>query len=254
MFAAIIFDLGDTLVRFPWDTRSAGKEVGKEMSLFDKLVKVTHDSLVKSGIKVDWPSFHEKYMSVRAEQLEWQKKTLHEYDMDERVSRTLNALGLMVSPDSAVVKKATHDHYASYMNYIEMEKEVPKILQDLRSKRKLGLITNFAHPPAIYGILEKFALKEFFDVILVSREVGWVKPSPKIFEAALSSLNLRSNQCVFVGDDVEADIKGARGVGMKTIFVSKKGSTCQETDATIHHVTELRSVIEKLEKRDHFSR
>nr|MDO8099103.1 HAD family hydrolase [Candidatus Njordarchaeota archaeon] len=247
MFAAIIFDLGDTLVRFPWDVRSVGKEGGMEMSLFDKLVKVTYDSLVKSGIEVDWPSFHEKYMSVRAEQLEWQKKTLHEYDMDDRVSRTLSALGLKISPDSATVKKATDDHYASYTNYIEMEREVPKILQDLRSKRKLGLITNFAHPPSIYKILSKFDLRKFFDVIVVSREVGWVKPSPKIFKAALSSLKMRSSQCVFVGDDAEADIKGAKGVGMKTIFISKKGSTCQEADATIRHITELKSTIQKLE-------
>lgn len=254
MFAAIIFDLGDTLVRFPWDAKSVAREGDKEMSLFDKLVKVTHDSLVKSGIKVDWPSFHEKYMFIRAEQIEWQKKTLHEYDINERVSKTLNALGSKVAPDSAVVRKATDDHYASYMNYIEMEKEVPEILQTLRSKRKLGLITNFAYPPAIHSILKRFGLGEFFDVILISREVGWVKPSPKIFQVALSSLNLRSNQCVFVGDDAEADIKGAKGVGMKTIFVSKKGSTCQEADATIHHVTQLPSAIDKLEKRDHYSR
>jgi putative hydrolase of the HAD superfamily len=248
LFSAVLFDLGNTLIKFPWDARTIGKEASKGVSLFDKLVKVTYDSLVKSGIKIDWPSFHEKYMFVRAEQLEWQKKTLQEYDMYDRVSRALSALGIKISPDSPAVRKATDDHYAGYMDYIEMEKEVPTILRDLHSRRKLGLITNFAHPPSIYNILDKFGLRKLFDVILVSREVGWVKPSPKIFQAALSSLRLKGSQCVFVGDDAEADIGGAKGVGMGTIFLAKKGSTCREANAVIYHISELRSAIKKLEE------
>jgi HAD superfamily hydrolase (TIGR01549 family) len=248
MFRAVIFDLGNTLVMFPWDARSVEKWPSKENSLFVSLVKVIYDSLVKSGVNVDWPSFYEKYMTARAEQWQWQKETLREFDMYERVSRTINALGLKVSPVSAAVRRAVDDHYTAYLSYAEMEKEVPEILQGLRSKRKLGLITNFAHSPTIYRVLEKFGLRKFFDVVLVSREVGWVKPSPKIFRAALSSLKLLSSQCVFIGDDAEADIKGARGVGMKTIFISKEGSMCQEADATISHLTELQSAIEKLEK------
>jgi putative hydrolase of the HAD superfamily len=248
LFSAVLFDLGNTLVKFPWDARTIGKGASQGVLLFDKLVKVTYDSLVKSGIKIDWPLFHEKYISVRAEQLEWQKKTLREYDMYDRVSRTLNALGVKLSPDSSTVRKATDENYASYLDYVEMEKEVPTILQDLRLKRKLGLITNFANPPCIYNILDKFGLRKLFDVILVSREVGWVKPSPKIFQAALSSLRLKGSQCVFVGDDAEADISGAKGVGMRTIFLAKKGSTCKEANAIIYHITELQSAIERLEE------
>jgi len=247
VFGAIIFDLGDTLVKVPWGVRHLEKHSGGEISSFESILRVAHDSLMKSGVSTDWDSFYDKYMTVRAEQLQWQKQTLREYDMGERLSKTLNALGFRVSSDSALVKKALEDQYAVYINQVELEEEVPLVLRDLRSRYRLGLVTNFAYTISIYQILDRFDLRQFFDVIAVSREVGWVKPSPTIFQFALSSLKLRGSQCVFVGDDIEADIKGARGVGMRTVHLSKEGSTCRDADATIHRIRELPRVIRELE-------
>jgi HAD superfamily hydrolase (TIGR01509 family) len=247
MFVAVIFDLGDTLVRVPWDVKHLEKHPGREISKFESILRVAYDSIVKSGVRVDWKSFYDEYMTVRAEQLKWQKQTLREYNMGERLARTLSAFGFKVSPDSALVKRALEDQYAKYINEVELVEGVPSVLRDLRLKYKLGLITNFAYTLSIYKILDKFDIRQFFDVVVVSREVGWIKPSPRIFKVALSALKLESSKCVFVGDDVEADIKGAKGVGMKAILLSRKEGFCKDADATIGCISELPSALDRLE-------
>jgi putative hydrolase of the HAD superfamily len=246
-FAAVIFDLGNTLLKTPFHTYPIEKGSSGEKARFESIVKATYDSLVNSGIKVDWPSFYEKYMIVRAEQLLVQKQTLREYDMNDRLVRTLGALGFKISADSESVKKAIDSHFGFYESYVRADKEAPTILQDLRRAHKLGLVTNFAHPPTIHRLLDKFHLRQFFNEIVISGEVGWVKPSPTIFQLALSTLELKAEECVFVGDDVEADIKGAKGLDMKTILLSEKDLDCLDADAVIHHLGELPSIIDKIE-------
>jgi HAD superfamily hydrolase (TIGR01549 family) len=248
-FAAVIFDLGDTLVKTPWGILLMEKGSSNEVAKFESIVKVTYDSLVKSGIKAEWPFFYEKYMSVRAQQLQVQKQTLKEYNMCERVARTLSALGIDISARSELVKKAIEDHYDSYESYVCEDKEAPTTLRALRARYKLGLITNFAYPPTIYKLLERFRLGQFFDSVVISGEVGWVKPNPKIFQFALSALELKAEQCVFIGDDVEADINGAKGVGMKAILLSQKDLDCPDADAVIRSLGELESAIDEIERR-----
>jgi HAD superfamily hydrolase (TIGR01549 family) len=247
--AAVIFDLGDTLVKTPWGILLMEKGSSNEVAKFESIVKVTYDSLVKSDIKIDWPSFYEKYISVRAHQLQVQKQTLKEYNMCERVASTLSALGINISARSELVKKAIEDHYDSYESYVGADEEASTTLRDLRARYKLGLITNFAYPPTIYKLLDRFHLAQFFDTVVISGEVGWVKPSPKIFRFALSALGLKAEQCVFIGDDLEADIKGAKGVGMKAILLSEKDLSCPGADAVIRNLRELESVIDEMERR-----
>lgn len=69
VIAAVIFDLGDTLVKTPWGITLMERGSAKEIAKFKSTVRVTFDSLVKSGIEIDWPSFYDKYMYIRAEQL-----------------------------------------------------------------------------------------------------------------------------------------------------------------------------------------
>jgi putative hydrolase of the HAD superfamily len=250
LIAAVIFDLGDTLVKTPWGVKLLEKGSSNEIAKFESTVKATFDSLVKSGIETEWHSFYDRYMSVRAKQLELQKADLKEYDMCERVAMTLEALGVNIPSGSKVIKKAIEDNYDSYESYIEIEEDVPRVLKDLKRRYRLGLITNFAYPPTIHKLLSDFHLKHFFDVVVISGEVGWVKPSPRIFESALSRLKLEAEQCIFVGDDTEADIKGASGIGMKTIFISKAGTRCEDADANIKQISEAPLAIEELARRE----
>jgi putative hydrolase of the HAD superfamily len=174
---------------------------------------------------------------------------LREYDMSERVARTLSALGHKISKDSESVKKAIKSHFDSYETYVDVDRDALSLLQGLRLRYKIGLITNFAYAPTIYNLLNRFQLRQFFDDIVISGEVGWVKPSPRIFQVALSALRLKAHECVFVGDEKEADIEGGRGVGMKTILLSEKDTDCPDADTIVRNLADLALVISELENR-----
>jgi putative hydrolase of the HAD superfamily len=71
----------------------------------------------------------------------------------------------------------------------------------------------------IYAGVKKLGINQFFNAILVSEELGWRKPHTKIFEETLRKLGVTAEKTVYVGDSPLEDIKGAKAIGMKTVFV-----------------------------------
>jgi putative hydrolase of the HAD superfamily len=71
----------------------------------------------------------------------------------------------------------------------------------------------------IYASLRKLGINQFFDAVLVSEENGWRKPHKQIFLEALQKLQVTAKEAVFIGDSPLEDIKGAKEIGMKTVFV-----------------------------------
>ena len=63
-------------------------------------------------------------------------------------------------------------------------------------------------------MLHSFGVATHFDALVISSEVGYLKPRKEIFEVALSSLSVRPGDVLHVGDNFRADIVGAVSVGM----------------------------------------
>lgn len=61
------------------------------------------------------------------------------------------------------------------------------------------------------------AVRDLFDDIIISGEVGMAKPQPEIYQLALERLGIEPKEAVFV-DDRESNCEGARAVGMAAIF------------------------------------
>ncbi len=59
--------------------------------------------------------------------------------------------------------------------------------------------------------------RSLFDVLVLSDEVGAVKPQPEIFLRALDQLEVEPPAAMFVGDRLEEDVQGAANVGMTTV-------------------------------------
>ena len=92
----------------------------------------------------------------------------------------------------------------------------------------MALISNFTHAPVIYKSLRKVGLSEFFNVVVVSEEVGWRKPSGRIFQDALNRLQIKACEAIYIGDSPNEDIKGAKQAGLKTVFVPSQFSTLKD--------------------------
>lgn len=67
--------------------------------------------------------------------------------------------------------------------------------------------------------LDITGLTSFFNQIIVSSEVGWRKPHPKIFRRVLELLEVEPTEVVFVGDNPKEDIRGAVDAGMHAVAV-----------------------------------
>ena len=63
-------------------------------------------------------------------------------------------------------------------------------------------------------------LAGLFDVEIFSCDAGCAKPEPEIFHACLEALALPAAQCVFAGDGGSDELRGAKAVGLRTVFVS----------------------------------
>jgi putative hydrolase of the HAD superfamily len=105
-----------------------------------------------------------------------------------------------------------------YVNNAMLMEDALQILEYCKTKYKIGLITNGKNVIQ-YGKIDKLNLREYFDTIVVSEEAGVKKPNKLIFENALKNLNLRPEECIYIGDHPINDIDGADKAGMKTIWI-----------------------------------
>lgn len=84
------------------------------------------------------------------------------------------------------------------------------MLKQLRKNYLLAIITN-GPSNAQWEKIKKLGLNmgksSLFDCILVSADLPWEKPDPRIFLAAASYLGVAPNSCIMVGDKIETDIQ-----------------------------------------------
>lgn len=71
-------------------------------------------------------------------------------------------------------------------------------------------------------ILEDLGIAGFFETIVMSEELGVEKPDPTIFQEALERVDVAPEKCVHTGDMIEADVKGARSVGITPVWLDRQ--------------------------------
>src|SRR5690606_35437931 len=92
----------------------------------------------------------------------------------------------------------------------------------LGEKYNLHLISN-GFKEACETNLEKSNLKKYFKHVFISEVIGVNKPDPKIFRFALETAAARAEASLMVGDNLDADIRGAMNAGIDAIFFNPNG-------------------------------
>jgi putative hydrolase of the HAD superfamily len=108
---------------------------------------------------------------------------------------------------------------------------------------RLGLITNGASAGQ-WAKIERFALAAHFDYIGIEGEVGFGKPHPGAYRAALTSLHATPDETWMVGDNLEWDVAGAQAVGIFGIWLDKAGAglpmdSATQPDRIVRSISEL---------------
>jgi putative hydrolase of the HAD superfamily len=233
---AVLFDLFDTLMLIEHDH-----------AFYRPSLRRAHEFLVQNGVDASFDVFEDAYVAARDALYAEADARMEEPHFNLRVANALRSLGYDFDVSSGVVRGATLAFCKEFMRYVRVDENAKDVLSELRGKCKLGIVSNFAIPECVFRLLQKHGMDMFFDVVVVSGAVNKRKPSPEIFQKALGKLGVGASEAVFVGDTVDADIQGAKSVGMKTIFLERRSQKEAERiypDQTIKNLNELMPAIE----------
>jgi putative hydrolase of the HAD superfamily len=202
--AAVLFDWGDTLMRFAYDEAlvEAGHRAGLATLDRDELPEVERVAA----------HFRERY-----EPFFWTPGTVEELEYPSLVRQLLGDFGIEVS-DEELTRFLEAEH-AAWDPARQLAAHTHALLEALRGRGlKLGLVSNAFDPGwLLHRDLEQMGLAERLDFSVFSSEVGKRKPHPAIFERALEALGVAAEDTVFVGDRLYEDVGGAGELGMTTV-------------------------------------
>jgi putative hydrolase of the HAD superfamily len=107
--------------------------------------------------------------------------------------------------------EVAYEHFAE-SGVWQLYPEVPEVLEQLRSRFELAVISNF--DGRLRFILEHLGISKYFRNVFISSELGADKPDPEIFRRAVTIMNLKADEVLHVGDDPERDWKAAAAAGL----------------------------------------
>jgi putative hydrolase of the HAD superfamily len=199
---AVLFDWGGTLMEDDWSDEIALEGHAAGIGALSREGLPTAQGFTRYLAEHDAALFPggEDEIDIAA--------VMHRSFADQGVDLTDNDVRLFL--------QSTHDVWASYYS---LAASTHALLEALRNRGlRLALVSNTASPEwLLRPVLEQQGLVERVDAIVLSSGVGKRKPHPAIFERALSELDVRSDEALFVGDRLDADVFGASRVGMRTV-------------------------------------
>ncbi len=131
------------------------------------------------------------------------------------------------------------DAFITARNQVELYADVLPALEQLRTRYRLFTASNGN------ADIGKIGLGHFFERTVHARHVGALKPDPAIFRKVIEGTDLQAHEVVYVGDDPELDVEGARGAGMQAIWIDREGAQWPAQIAPPAHT--VRSLTELLE-------
>ncbi len=150
--------------------------------------------------------------------------------------------GLTTLPPSRTFFDDLYDRFAQPGAWRVFDDVLPTL--DLLASRglKLGVISNWDE--RVRPLLQQLRLADFFDVIVVSCEVGFPKPSPVIFQHATEKLALAPETILHVGDSVDTDLHGARAAGFQAVELRRAGA--EPGEGQIRSLSDLEITLDAL--------
>ena len=226
----LFFDLDHTL----WDFEANAKETLKYLYALN--------TLKERGVN-DFDLFFKQYC-FHNEQL-WKRYTNGTIKQDElRWKRMWLTLLDFKIADQELSKKISVEFLNELPNRKNLFPYTTEILDYLLSKNYvLHLITN-GFESIQHNKLSNSNLTKYFKEVITSEKANSLKPNKEIFEFALKVSGASLHESIMIGDNIDADIKGAINAGMDTVFVNHLHI---ETDVkptyTIHHLKEMEEIF-----------
>jgi putative hydrolase of the HAD superfamily len=231
---AVLFDYGNTLIQFSRPQ-----------------VHACDDALGEALERLFGPVDRVRLKEIRdADRVAPYRNGLRERGLAEMTTRLVEGLyGRQPGPDEiAVLVRARFD---AVVQAIVAPGHVPGLLERVGRRYRLGLVSNYPDAEAIRTSLGRLNLARHFESVVISADVGRVKPHPLPFTTCLDGLGVVPAEVLYVGDNWLADVQGAKRLGMQVVrtiqyeapehFDPQPGDS--EPDGVIEHLSELPALL-----------
>lgn len=225
----IFFDLDHTL----WDFDANAEETLRELYQIYQVRYLSHrseqdflDIYVKNNAEM-WKLYRQNKITKDVLRSKRFVDTFREMEVDEdEIPHNIWEKYLEICPTKTILIPGARD-----------------LLDYLAGKYELHLITNgFAEVQR--RKLDHSDLGKYFESLTISEEVGVQKPHPLVFETALKNAGSNLKTSHYVGDNLEADVKGAINSGWKAYWYTQDASAFSHDECRpIHHLSELKEIF-----------
>lgn len=155
----------------------------------------------------------------------WGPGSVGRSTLEEIERQTAAALGL----DQAALTGLMDDAWSEYVG--SLNQELADYFSRLRPRYKTGILSN-----SFVGAREReqaaYRFADMCDVIVYSHEEGCLKPDPRIYRIVCDRLGVAPEAAVLL-DDVQANVDGARAVGMRAVTFATNDQAITEIQALL---------------------
>jgi len=194
---AVTFDVGGTLIE-PWPS------VGH---VYAQIAE-------RHGIHVAADAVNRQFAAA------WKAKRNFGYSMSDWSDLVSQSFaGLDDAPADDALFSDLYQHFATAAPWRIFDDVVPCLQRLKRRGLMLGIISNWDE--RLRPLLRALGLDHFFDVMIVSGELGLHKPDVKVFEPAVRQLGAPAETILHVGDSATEDFEGARKAGLRSVLLRR---------------------------------
>jgi len=122
-----------------------------------------------------------------------------------------------------------------------------EVLESIKAKYRLAVISN--SDGQMRERLASIGLGKYFEQVIDSGNVGYEKPAPQIFQAALNAMKVESNRALYLGDIYSVDYLGAEKVGMQAMLMDVAGVYATRNLLRIESLRDLDESLSRIEKQ-----
>ncbi|MFC1928009.1 HAD family hydrolase [Chloroflexota bacterium] len=231
MIKAVFFDWFNTLARY-----EPPREELQSLALEEFGIHVSPQKIMPAILIADRDFFEESTASpVRKRSPEEQAKIYTRYQQTILTEAGVNISG---EPDMLmkIMKKA--QELSKGMSFVLFDDVLPTLKTLKEQNLTLGLLTNLDRD--VKPICRELGMEPYINFTVTSGEIGFNKPQPPFFLAALQKAGVDASETVHVGDQYKLDVVGARGVGINPILLDRYNLYPEVSDCPlIHSLAEL---------------
>ena len=229
LYKNLFFDLDDTLWAFSWNARDTYEEM-----------------YWKYGYDRFFDSFEHYYELYNRRNLQlWTEYANGQVTKQElNRQRYLYPLEVVGVGDAVLAKAYEEDALATIPTKSRLMPHAREVLEYLAPKYNLYILSNGFQELQSHK-MHSSGIDKYFKKIILSDDIGVLKPWPEIFHFALSATQSELRHSLMIGDSWENDIAGAAGVGMHQVFYNVSGITRYSFTPT-YEITDLKELMNLL--------